>query len=167
MIIRAEQETDLDAIYAINASAFETRAEADLVNALRENVQSIVSLLADDDGHIIGHIMLSPVVLSGNSEINIMGLAPMAVSPDYQRRGIGSALVRSGLEHCMQLGHESVVVLGHPDYYPCFGFTSASNFGIDSKYDVPDDLFMAIELQPGALDDVSGTVKYHPAFSSV
>ncbi len=96
-----------------------------------------------------------------------MGLAPMAVAPEHQRKGIGSALVRAGLEQCKQLGFAAVVVLGHPEYYPRFGFSPSSRFGINSEYEVPEEVFMAMELQPGALSGKTGRVKYHAAFSNV
>lgn len=96
-----------------------------------------------------------------------MGLAPMAVLPEYQNKGIGSALVRAGLEQCRNLGFAAVIVLGHPEYYPRFGFKPAAGFGIDSKYDIPEEVFMAIELEPGALSDLSGRAQYHEAFDSL
>jgi putative acetyltransferase len=91
----------------------------------------------------------------------------MAVAPEHQRKGIGSALVRAGLERCRQLDFAAVVVLGHPEYYPRFGFSPSTRFGIGSEYDVPEDVFMATELQPGALSGKAGTVKYHAAFGDV
>ncbi len=105
--------------------------------------------------------------LSDHPDLEAMGLGPMAVMPDHQRQGIGSALVRAGIEHCKQLGCDAVVVLGHPEYYPRFGFTPASRFGIKSEYDVPEDVFMALELRPGTLKGRSGTMAYHPAFGSL
>ena len=166
-IIRAEEEEDWAAVRAVNVSAFETALEANLVDALREHAEPVVSLVAEDDDAIVGHIMFSPVSLSGHSGLHIMGLAPMAVSPDRQRTGIGSALVRAGLEQCARLGFGAVVVLGHPAYYPRFGFLRSTRFGIGSEYDVPEDVFMVVELQPGYLLDASGTIKYHAAFSNV
>lgn len=94
-----------------------------------------------------------------------MGLAPMAVAPEHQRKGIGSALVRAGLDECKQLGFGAVVVLGHADYYPRFGFLSSARFGIGCEYEVPEEVFMVVELQAGFLDGASGKVKYHAAFS--
>jgi putative acetyltransferase len=96
-----------------------------------------------------------------------MGLAPMAVLPAEQRRGVGSALVQAGLDRCRQLPCGAVVVLGHPAYYPRFGFSPASRFGVTCEYDVPDEVFMAMELEPGFLRDKPGTIRYHPAFATV
>ncbi len=100
-------------------------------------------------------------------DLKVMGLGPMSVAPEDQLKGIGSALVRAGLEHCKKMGFTAVVVLGHPEYYPHFGFSPSSRFGIDSEYEVPEEVFMAMELQPGALSGKTGRVKYHPAFSNV
>ena len=112
-------------------------------------------------------IMLSPVSLSGHPDLKVMGLAPMAVSPQHQRQGIGSALIRAGLQRAARLDFAAVVVLGHPVYYPRFGFSPSSRFGIDCAYEVPDEAFMAIELRPGALDGRAGRVTYHAAFGDV
>jgi putative acetyltransferase len=167
MLIRAEENKDREAVHAVNASAFETPLEANLVDALRAQAEPVVSLVAEDDGAIVGHIMFTPVSLSGHPGLKVMGLAPMAVAPEHQRKGIGSALVRAGLERCRQLDFAAVVVLGHPEYYPRFGFSPSTRFGIGSEYDVPEDVFMATELQPGALSGKAGTVKYHAAFGDV
>lgn len=96
-----------------------------------------------------------------------MGLAPMAVAPAHQRQGVGSALIRAGVERCGELGFVAVVVLGHAGYYPRFGFSPAARFGVCCEYDVADEAFMATELQPGSLRGKSGVVKYHMAFSNV
>ncbi len=167
MLIRAEKENDRDAVHTVNVSAFETPSEADSVDALREQAQPVVSLVAEDDGEVVGHIMFSPVSLSGSPKLKVMGLAPMAVAPKHQGKGIGSAMVRAGLEQCRNLGFAAVVVLGHPKYYPRFGFLPSSRFGIDSEYDVPEEVFMAMELQPEALSGKTGTVRYHAAFRNV
>lgn len=154
-------------MHAVNVSAFETPAEASLVDALREQAQPLVSLVAEDDGAIVGHILFSPVSLSGHPALRIMGLGPMAVAPEHQRKGIGSALVRAGLERCKQRDFGAVVVLGHPAYYPRFGFSSSARFGLGCEYDVPEEVFMVVELQPGFLRGASGKVMYHAAFSNV
>jgi putative acetyltransferase len=167
MLIRAERDTDHAAVHAVNAAAFPTPMEADLVDALRREADPLVSLVAERAGAILGHILFSPVTLDGRPDLRIMGLAPMAIAPEHQRSGIGSALVRAGLDECRQRGFSAVVVLGHPEYYPRFGFSPAVRYGIRSEYDVPDEVFMAMELVPGALRDARGTVQYHAAFSSV
>ena len=146
MLIRPEREADQAAVYTVNAAAFATEAEAKLVDVLRTDAHPIVSLVAEEQGQIVGHIMFSPVSLSGDPQLKVMGLAPLAVIPHHQRTGIGSALVRTGLEQCKQLGAVAVVVLGHPSYYPRFGFVPSSRFDIDCQYEVPEEAFMAMEL---------------------
>ena len=165
MHIRPERPEDISGIRHVNQSAFETAAEADLVEALREQAHPIVSLVAVDGEAVVGHILFSPMTLSSNTDAQIMGLAPMAVLPSRQRQGIGSALVRTGLDECRRFGFSAVVVLGHADYYPRFGFVPASTFGLRSEYSVPDDVFLAIELSPDALRQRAGTIRYHPAFA--
>ncbi len=167
MHIRNEQERDWAFVHALNVAVFETAAEANLVDALRQQARPVVSLVAEEDQAVVGHIIFSPVELPVHPELKIMGLGPMAVAPAYQRRGIGSALVRAGLEQCRELGFGAVVVLGHAAYYPRFGFTPAARFGIGCEYDAPEEAFMVFELTPGYLRGASGTIKYHAAFSSV
>lgn len=172
MLIRAEKESDRAAVYRINTAAFETRAEAELVETLRECVQPLISLVAEVDAAVAGHIMFSPVCVSADSRLRLMGLAPMAVAPGCQRQGIGSALVRAGLKRCKALACSAVVVLGHPAYYPRFGFLPASRFGLRCEYNVPDEAFMAVELEPGAFERCihggqRSMVFYHAAFSNV
>ena len=164
LIIRPEIPQDHRAVFAVNAAAFETSSEADLVEALRARAQPTVSLVAELDGLVVGHIFFSPVIAAADRSIRIMGLGPMAVAPEYQDRGIGSALVRAGLDACQELGVCAVVVLGHPGYYPRFGFEPASHFGICCEYEVPEDTFMALELAAGSLRGVRGQVTYHEAF---
>ena len=167
MLVRPETVDDRDAVHALNVAAFDTPLEADLVDVLREDAKPIVSLVAEEDGSIRGHIMFSSVSLEGHLDLKLMGLAPMAVAPSHQRKGIGSQLVDAGLARCQQLGCPAVVVVGHPTYYPRFGFIPAVDFGIRCQYDVPSDVFMAVELQPGALEAASGAVRFHPAFGAV
>jgi putative acetyltransferase len=167
MNIRAETDKDKTAVYNINRSAFDTSAEAEFVDKLREQANPIISLVAEEDEIVIGHILFTPVSLINHSELRIMGLAPMAVSPEFQCRGFGSALVQAGLEQCKKKGFGAVVVLGHKRYYPRFGFTPASRVGLSCEYDVPDDVFMYLELQKDYLINVAGKIKYHSAFKSV
>ena len=166
MRIRAEVPGDYPSVHLINAAAFGVETEAKLIGVLRAQASPLVSLVADDEGTLVGHIMFSPVSLPGIEEL-AMGLAPMAVTPLRQRSGIGSALVKAGLQRCKELGAVAVVVLGHPEFYPKFGFSPAERFGLNCEYDVPAEAFMAIELHAGALCGASGTVKYHAAFSQL
>jgi len=167
MVIRLEETADEAAVHALNAAVFPTPAEADLVDALRVRARPIVSLVAVDGGAVVGHILFSPVSLDGFEDRSLMGLAPMAVAPARQRRGIGSQLVRAGLEACGNLGCGAVVVLGHPDYYPRFGFSTAARRGLTCEYDAPDEAFMVLELRRDYLAGAEGVIRYHPAFDAL
>lgn len=162
MVIRPEMTSDQRAVQEINTAAFEEDAEAKLVDALRENAEHYVAFVAEVEGRVVGHICFSEMTCAGNARL--MGLAPMAVLPDFQSKGIGSALVTAGLEACREMGMDGVAVLGHPTYYPRFGFKPASAFGIKCVYDVPEGVFMVQELKPDGLKQVSGTINYHQAF---
>lgn len=165
--IRGELPKDYPAVHKINVAAFGGEAgEARLVDMLRAQASPVVSLVAEDHGAVVGHILFSPVSVPG-VEMLAMGLAPMAVAPSRQRSGIGSALVNAGLQRCKELGVVAVVVLGHPEFYPKFGFSPAARFGLRCEYDAPAEAFMAIELRAGALRAASGTVKYHAAFGQL
>jgi len=166
-IIRSELPQDVAGIRHVNRTAFDSTVEADIVDALRQRAQPFVSLIAVDGDDIIGHIAFSPMTLASHPDVPVAGLAPMAVLPSRQRVGIGSSLVRAGLDECARLGFVAVVVLGHAEYYPRFGFRPASTFGLSSELDVPDEVFMALELRPGALGACRGVMRYHPAFGSV
>lgn len=166
MIIRHETNDDFEKVFHINKICFETDAEANLVNTLRDEGTPFISLVAEVDDEVVGHIMFTPTTVN-NDKAKLMGLAPMAVLPEHQNTGIGTELVLTGLDECKRDGVEAVVVLGHPDYYPRFGFLPSMIFNIKSEYDVPDDVFMALELKENALQNVSGVVKYLPAFASV
>jgi putative acetyltransferase len=167
VLIRPEIPDDHAAVHALNASAFESPAEAALVDRLRCEADPIVSVVAEVGAKVVGHIMFTPVALSADPHLRVMGLAPMAVASAYRRQGIGAALVRRGFEGCARLGCGAVVVLGHPGYYPRFGFRSGASFGLSCEYDVPLEAFMAVELQPGYLAGSSGTVSYHVAFADL
>jgi len=165
-VIRPETLEDAAAIRNVNQEAFGSSIEADLVEKLRCRQAFMLSLVATDEDKVIGHILFSQATIeSRNASFSALGLGPMAVLPSHQGKGIGSQLVRVGLQECERLGHEVVVVLGHPDYYPRFGFVPASTYGIKCEYDVPDETFMVLELRQGILSGRSGTVKYQPEFS--
>lgn len=167
MRIRTQTADDDSAVWQINKAAFPTPAEAGLVERLNAEAEPLVSLVAEEHGALVGHILFSPVALAADSDFFAMGLGPMAVLPNRQRRGIGGALLRAGLDACRELGCRAVFVLGHPDYYPRFGFVAASRFGINSQFEVPDDAFMALELEPDALSGKAGEMRYHPAFDAL
>lgn len=162
--IRAETPADHAAIRHVNERAFKRAAEADLVDVLRRAAVPHLSLVAEAAGRVVGHVFFSAVTVDSRGGSAVMGLAPMAVLPEHQRQGIGSALVRAGLRACADIGSEAVVVLGHPEYYGRFGFKPAAAFGLGSAYDVPVGVFMALELKSGSLEGESGTVEYHAAF---
>src|SRR5215510_8192246 len=168
MIVRSEKPEDIPAIRIVNERAFGGAAEADLVDALRRNGKATISLVADDDGRVVGHIIFSPVTIeTSERELAGVGLAPMSVIPETQNQRIGSLLVEEGLRRCREGGHPFVVVLGHPDYYPRFGFVPAGSFGIKSEYNVADGVFMVMELRGGALSGCAGVAKYQPEFNEV
>jgi putative acetyltransferase len=168
LIIREEQPEDYPAVYELNGLAFETAAEARLVNSLRRRVRPLVSLVAERDGRLVGHIMFTPVALDDETVgARTMGLAPMAVHPDAQREGVGSKLVHAGLDACKVLRTELVFVLGHREYYPRFGFHEASTKGFHYRDEKLDPNFFVLELVRGAASGVSGTISYHPLFDTV
>lgn len=168
LIVRAETEADQDAVRLLNERAFGQPNEAALVDALRKTARPQVSLVAEMNGQVVGHIFFSPVTIESEASVfPALGLAPMAVLPEFQNQGIGSELVRRGLKECQSINQDIVVVLGHPDYYPRFGFVPAHQKGLKCEYPVPDEVFMVVELREGALAGRKGLVKYRPEFSSV
>ena len=163
--IREETPADYDAIREVNRLAFWGDAEGQLIDRLRAEGLMIASLVAEVDGRVVGHILFSEVVIeTDGAKLRAAALAPMAVRPEWQRRGIGSALVRRGLEICGERGHATVLVVGHPDYYPRFGFSAELARRLSSPFS--GDAFMALELRPGALEGVTGTVQYPEAFNA-
>jgi len=167
--IRPEGPHDGDAIRALHSAAFGRPDEARLVDALRASSAFLpeLSLVAEEDGRVVGHVLFSPVSLAEGEANGLLGLGPIAVLPERQRQGIGSRLIRVGLERAATLGCRAVVLVGHPDYYPRFGFTTASRFGLTCAYPVPDEVFMALPLRSGALDGVAGSIRYSSAFDGM
>lgn len=167
-IIRAERPGEEVAVRAVNDAAFGREAEGALVDRLRERGKLLLSLVAEEEGAIVGHVAFTRVrPVAGGEGVAGAGLAPMAVLPGRQRAGVGSRLVRAGIEACRAAGIGYVVVLGHPEYYPRFGFVPAGLFGISCRWPVPDEAFQVRELTSGALDAVRGTVEYEPEFDEV
>ncbi|GEP94463.1 GNAT family N-acetyltransferase [Chitinophaga cymbidii] len=169
--IRPEETSDAGHIYEVNRLAFGREDESRLIGFLREGGSFVpaLSLLAEVDGMAVGHILFTRIFIAreNGARIESLALAPMAVHPDFQRRGIGGRLITEGLRRAGEAGFTAVIVLGHADYYPKFGFAPAAKWGITTLYDVPEEVFMAMELKPGALDDASGTVVYPEAFERV
>ena len=161
-LIRPATPTDADAIRAVMDAAFGQPDEGQIVDRLRNAGAIPLALVAEEDDAILGALIFSPVTVD-ERPTRLVGLAPMAVRPDRQRDGIGSALVRDGLDRLAAEGVDGVVVLGHPDYYPRFGFRPASAFGLRCIYPVPNEVFMAMPLCPGGLDGTTGLVRYHAA----
>ena len=165
LIVRPEVPEDAPSIRYVNEQAFGQKKEADIIEKLRNRAALSVSLVAVLKNKVVGHIAFSPAVIeSENSSFAAIALAPMSVLPAHQRKGIGSQLVQAGLEECRRLGQEIVVVLGHPAYYPRFGFVPAKQKGIDCEFEVPEEAWMILELREGALAGRRGTVSFQPEF---
>jgi putative acetyltransferase len=170
LVIRAETADDIRDVRKLNKKAFKGNDEAKLVDAVREAGYFIpaLSLVAEKGGRIVGHILFTPIrIEEAGGAAPALALAPMAVLPSCQDQGIGSALVKHGLNECRKLGHKIVVVVGHPEYYPRFGFVKAGEKGLKLPFEAPDEVFMVLELVPDALSGVKGTVEYPPAFHAV
>lgn len=169
--IRQENKDDHEAVFEVNRLAFGRECEAELVDLLRYSSAFIpeLSLVAALDNKIIGHILFTKIMIisENGEETRSLALAPMAVAPEFQHRGIGGKLIKNGLQMAKKLHHRSVIVLGHERYYPKFGFVPAHKWNIRCPYDVPENVFMALELAPDGLRDVSGRVVYPKEFESV
>jgi putative acetyltransferase len=157
--IRDESPADAAAVRAVNLAAFPGPFEANLVDHLRVDGEVVVSLVAEKAGQVLGHILFCRVHIAGERAVS---LSPMAVLPDWQRKGIGSLLVRQGLALCRERGERIAVVLGHPKYYPRFGFSSDAARRLEGW--AAGAAWMALELEPGSLTELSGKVLYPKAF---
>ena len=169
IVIRPEKPEDFDIIYEINRRAFNGEIEARLIDKIRKSDNFIpeLSLVALKDNKIVGHILFSKVkIKSKNREKIVLALAPMAVLPEFQNQGIGHLLVNRGLEISKGLCYYIVVLVGHPDYYPRFGFTPARAKGLEIsfKMPIPDEAFMVCELEKNALERIKGIVELPPYF---
>jgi len=162
--IRKEEFKDHDAVHHLNLIAFDNGPEAGLVDKLRSSCKEYLSFVAVEDGSVIGHILFTPATVEDCSAVG-MGLAPMSVLPSQQRKGIGSRLVRYGLEFLSNAGCPFVVVLGHPEYYPRFNFELASKYQLRSQWGgVPDEAFMIMVFDSGALPKTGGIARYRDEF---
>ncbi len=168
MLIRTEDPSDIPAIHHLNRLAFDCHTEARLVDQLRHSGCDFLSLVAEDQGRIIGHILFTPVTVDYDGhQVTGMGLAPMAVAAERQRQGIGSALVEHGLGLLRERGCPFVIVLGHPDYYPRFGFDPASSHHLACQWEgVPGAAFMVLILDPESMRGVSGVARYREEFDA-
>jgi putative acetyltransferase len=163
VLVRPETPNELSAIRSVNEAAFGQQDEADLVDNLRADGGVLLSLVAEVDRRIVGHILFSRMSIeTAGGSIPAAALAPVAVLPEHQRHGIGERLVRAGLNALREQGERIVIVVGHPDYYPRFGFSTEKACVLESPF--PAEAFMAIELSPGALDGLHGKVSYPAAF---
>lgn len=162
--VRPEEPTDHPAVRDLVTRAFGGSGEADAVAALR-GLPGVVSLVAVEAGEVIGHVMVSPVGVGAAS--SAPGLAPLAVHPGRQGRGVGAALVRAALEACRRRSDPVVFVVGDPAYYGRFGFRDASPHGLRYHEPLPAGAFQVAELTPGALPCFAGEVRYHPAFDGL
>ncbi|PGM59699.1 GNAT family N-acetyltransferase [Bacillus cereus] len=172
MTIRQEQKNDYRKTEEVVKQAFlneefSDKTEHELVSRIRECDAFIpeVSIVAVDE-EIVGHIMLSKITIEQDgTSVESLALAPVSVAPSHQKKGIGGKLIAAALEKVKELGYGSVVVLGHQEYYPKFGFKKASDWNIKAPFEVPDEVFMAMELRENALQGVEGVVQYSEAFS--
>ena len=163
--IREELPGDVAAIREVNRRAFGQEQEANIVDALRANGVSLLSLVATLDGRVVGHIMYSPISVGG--EFTGGALGPMSVLPEHQRQGVGSRLVEAGTRKLRDAGCPFIIVLGHADFYPRFGFRPAGAHGIKCEWEVPDDVFLLLILDEARMQGVSGMAKYRHEFSTV
>ena len=170
--IRQEVTSDFAAVFDLIAEAFSTELLSDhqeqfLVERLRRSNAFIpeLSLVAEDGSQVVGHILLTKLQIRNNDKVfDSLALAPVSVHPDYQKRGIGALLIGRAHQMAKELGYQSIVVLGHENYYPKFGYQPCAHFGIELPFDVPPGNCMAIELVNGGLKGISGMVDYPGEF---
>jgi len=171
--IRKETPEDYSRVIGLTEKAFESleisdHNEGKLVDKLRKAPAFIdeLSLVAELNGQVVGHILFTPIVIdNGEQQFHSLVLAPVSVLPEFQKMGIGGQLIRAGHQKAKELGFQSAILLGHPEYYPRFGYKPASTWGIKTHYELPsDDVFMAVELTDGTLTGVSGMVVFPPEF---
>lgn len=170
--LRQEQQSDFSGVFKVNRLAFEQEDEARLVDALRENDNAFVpelSIVATKANNIVGHILFTKISIEDNKgNLNeSLALAPMAVIPELQQKGIGGELICKGFKVAKRLGFKSVIVLGHKHYYPKFGFKPADKWNIEPPFEVSSNAFMAKELVANGLENVTGKVRYPKEFETV
>ncbi|MGG7057284.1 GNAT family N-acetyltransferase [Clostridium nigeriense] len=172
IVIRKEETKDYEKVEKVIEESFKTAKftdndEHNLVRRLRKSAEFVkeLSLIAEDNNKIVGHILLTKAFIKDDNRVcETLALAPLAVLPDYQNRGIGKSLINMSIEKARDMGYKSIVVLGHENYYPKFGFKKASDYGIKAPFEVPDEAYMILELTPNTLNGVNGIVEYSKAF---
>jgi len=165
MYIREEMPGDIEAVRMVNKEAFGQSVEANIIDKLRQNCPDVISLVAVQDDRVVGHVFFSPAVIESAKPLPGMGLAPVAVLPAWQRRGVGSTLIQKGLEILKGRSCPFVIVLGNAEYYPRFGFERASLHGIRSQWvGIPDEAFMILVLDEPATKGMSGVARYRAEF---
>jgi putative acetyltransferase len=169
MMIRTETANDFKNVYQLNYEAFGNREdEARLVERIRHSKGFVsgLSIVSEEDGDITGHLLLSKAeIIDQETSCEVIVLAPIAVRPDLQKKGIGTKLINEGLKRCAALGFYVVCLIGHPTYYPRFGFKQARSCGLELKqFDVPDEVFMVCELREGELNNINGELRYPESF---
>jgi putative acetyltransferase len=181
--LRPERPEDAAAIREVHRLAFEGDAEAGIVDAIRASGAAVLSMVAVERpegtapdetagggaGQVVAHVLYTWVMVAAEDggDISLLGLAPVAVLPSRQNQGIGTMLIEASLEHLRAEGHSGVVVVGHPHYYPRFGFLPGSRWGLRWEVEVPEGVFMAAELSPGSLAGIHGVVHFRPEFGGV
>ncbi|SEW53445.1 GNAT family N-acetyltransferase [Chitinophaga arvensicola] len=170
--IRQEQPADYNAVYDLHHAAFKQEDEARLVDALRKNTTAFIpelSLVASINNTVVGHILFTKInIISSDGKVfESLALAPVGVSPSFQKTGIGGQLINAGIAKAKALGFTSVIVLGHEHYYPKFGFVPAEKWGIKAPFEIPPEVFMGLELVENGLENISGTVQYPKEFEAV
>jgi putative acetyltransferase len=163
--IREEHPDDVAAVREVTRRAFGQDQESNIVDALRTNGAALLSLVATVNGQVVGHIMFSPLTVAEN--VNAVALGPMAVAPECQRQGIGTRLIEAGNRKIKDAGYPFIIVVGHAEYYPRFGFRRASEYGIKCEWNVPDEVFMLLVLDEAKMQGMSGLAKYRHEFSTV
>lgn len=172
LTIREEEIKDYNEVEKVVEESFKTaefsdKDEHNLVRRLRNSNEFIkeLSLIAEEENKILGHVLLTKALIKGEStSYETLALAPLAVLPEYQKSGIGKNLMNKAIERARELGYKSIVVLGHENYYPKFGFEKASKYGVEAPFEVPDEAYMILELLQGGLNGISGIVEYSKAF---
>lgn len=172
LTIREEEIKDYNEVEKVVEESFKTaefsdKDEHNLVGRLRNSNEFIkeLSLIAEEENKILGHVLLTKALIKGEStSYETLVLAPLAVLPEYQKSGIGKNLMNKAIERARELGYKSIVVLGHENYYPKFGFEKASKYGVEAPFEVPDEAYMILELLQGGLNGISGIVEYSKAF---